>query len=141
MLRGLSKRLRLPALLKYWTDGRLKMYVTWKLLNFRRSHSELFLQGEYIPLRVTGTRANHVIAFARRLDDKWCIVAVPRLNASLTRAGSPPLGEKIWHDTQIELPSDAPLRWENALTAEQSQSPLLVSAMFSTLPLFVSLSL
>ena len=64
-----------------------------------------------------------------------------RLNASLTRAGSPPLGETIWHDTQIELPSNAPPRWESALTGERLRSPLLVSAMFSTLPLSVSLSL
>src|SRR5205823_5608700 len=64
MLNDLKRRASLPHLLKHWMDGRLKMYVTWKLLNFRRSHADLFLHGEYIPLRVSGTRANHVIAFA-----------------------------------------------------------------------------
>ena len=104
MLEELRKRARPHELLKHWPDGRLKMYATWKLLNFRRAYPDLFREGEYIPLRVTGARANHIIAFARRLHEQWCVVAVPRLCASLTRSGSPPLGEKVWHGTQIELP-------------------------------------
>ena len=110
------------------------MYATWKLLNFRRAYPDLFREGEYIPLRVTGARANHIIAFARRLHEQWCVVAVPRLCASLTRSGSPPLGEKVWHGTQIELPPDAPSHWTHALTDEELSSPLLASRAFVTFP-------
>src|SRR5262245_30042509 len=54
------------SLLKNWSDGRLKMYVTSRLLQLRRTHDNLFLEGEYVPLRVNGARSNHVIAFARK---------------------------------------------------------------------------
>ena len=113
------------------------MYVTWKVLNFRRLHSDLFLDGDYIPLHVTAPRQDHIIAFARRLQGQCCVVAVPRLLAKLTRPGSPPLGEKIWQDTEIELPPGMPAHWTNVLTNEELSLPLRVSALFSALPLSV----
>jgi len=113
------------------------MYVTWKLLQLRREHADFFCKGEYIPLQVTGTRANHVIAFARQLHGQWCIVAVPRLYASLTRAGTPPLGKKVWTDTQIELPAGAPRSWKNVLTGDEVSSPLFASDLLAKLPIGV----
>jgi len=127
---------KLPNLLKRYSDGRLKMFVTWKALQFRRTHSDLFTQGEYIPLRVKGAQSNHVIAFGRYLHKSWCIVAVPRLFASLTRAGSAPIGEKIWADTQIELPPGMPARARNVFTNEEV-STQMVSDLFATLPFAV----
>ena len=136
MLEDLRQAGGMGDLLKHWEDGRVKMYVTWKLLQFRREHAELFSQGEYIPLHVTGTYANHVIAFARHLHGQWCVVAVPRLCASITRAGSPPVGKKVWKRTQIELPEKAPQSWKNILTDEDVNSRF-VSDLFATLPLAV----
>src|SRR5262249_19116035 len=75
MLRELKSETSPANLLTSWADGRLKLFVTWKLLNFRREHPNLFLEGEYIPLSVTGPSADHVIAFARRLHEDWCVVA------------------------------------------------------------------
>lgn len=134
MLKGLRQASGPGDLLKHWGDGRIKMYVTWKLLQFRREHADLFSQGEYIPLRVTGARSNHIIAFARHLHDQWCVVAVPRLCASLTRVGSPPLGKRIWRNTQIELPSAAPRLWKNILTDDDVSAKMLVSELFAKLP-------
>jgi (1->4)-alpha-D-glucan 1-alpha-D-glucosylmutase len=114
------------------------MYVTWKLLQFRRANPDLFLHGEYLPLRVTGRRANHVIAFARRLHDQCCIVAVPRLFASLSRAGAAPLGGKVWRDTQIEFTAEPSAEWTNVLTGERLSSPLRASDLFGTLPFAVA---
>ncbi len=139
-LKGLKQDARPKELLKNWPDGRIKMYVTWKLLNFRRRHSRLFLEGDYIPLRVAGPRSDHVIAFARRLQDDWTVVAVPRLIAKLTRAGSAPLGENVWQSTAIELPADAPASWTDVLTGQKYSSRLLCSKMFSTLPVCVATS-
>ena len=133
MLDDLKKHANIRQLLKHWSDGRLKMFATWKLLRFRREHASLFEQGEYIPLRVTGTRSNHVIAFARHLHNEWCIVTVPRLCASLTRAGSPPIGEKVWGDTQIELPQGVPSSGTDIFTNKR----VLMSAaseLFGILP-------
>ena len=41
------------------------MYMIWKTLHFRREHPDLFLQGDYVPLRTAGERAENVVAFAR----------------------------------------------------------------------------
>ena len=41
-------------LLSSWRDGRVKLYVTYKGLTFRRQRRELFLSGAYLPLPVTG---------------------------------------------------------------------------------------
>jgi len=126
-----------PAdLLKQWPDGRLKLYVNWKLLNFRKEHVDLFLHGEYIPLHVSGPQADHVIASARRVHGELCIVAVSRLCGSLTRAGVPPIGEKVWGDTQIELPANFPTKGRDVFTGEDV-STRLVSSLFGTLPFAV----
>jgi (1->4)-alpha-D-glucan 1-alpha-D-glucosylmutase len=128
ILTTLQKKVSPGQLHKSWADGRLKLYVTWKLLNFRRAHSDLFLQGEYIPLQVTGPRADHIIAFARHVHDEWCVVAVPRLLAKLGR------GKNIWEDTSIQLPPDAPSHWTNILTSGEVDSPMTAAALFPTLP-------
>ncbi len=124
-------------LLKSWEDGSLKMFVTWKLLQFRRKSPDLFLEGDYIPLRAAGTHADHVIAFVRRFRSEWCLVAVPRLCASLSRAGSAPLGARIWKRTHIHLPPSAPSSWTNILTGESLESPATCSTLFHELPIAV----
>jgi (1->4)-alpha-D-glucan 1-alpha-D-glucosylmutase len=56
------------GLLERPEDGRVKMYVTARALNFRRGRAELFSRGAYVPLRAAGRRADSVVAFARKLD-------------------------------------------------------------------------
>ena len=136
LLADLQKRANPKSLLKTWADGRLKMYVIWKLLSFRRTHADLFSQGDYIPLRVEGDRSSHIIAFLRRLHDDCCLVVVPRLCASLTRAGSPPIGDAVWGNTRVELPSEVPSQWTNVLTGED-QEPGLIAEMLRTFPVGV----
>jgi (1->4)-alpha-D-glucan 1-alpha-D-glucosylmutase len=121
----------LKELLEHWDDGRLKLYVTRKLLNFRRKHADLFLHGEYIPLHVNGAHANHIIAFARHLHDDWCVVAVPRLLAKLSRE------KDMWRNTSIEMPDTKATAFVNVLTDRDVSSPASVSALFGTLPLAV----
>jgi (1->4)-alpha-D-glucan 1-alpha-D-glucosylmutase len=110
VLEQLKKRSRPSELLKTWADGRIKMYMTWKALSFRREHQNLFLHGEYIPLKTYGSHQEHIIAFARRLEKDWAIVAVPRLLAKL--------GRNAWDDTGIEFPPEAPRDWVNVFTEE-----------------------
>jgi (1->4)-alpha-D-glucan 1-alpha-D-glucosylmutase len=127
MLEKLQHGVELKNLMENWSDGRLKMYVTWKLLNFRRDHPDLFQKGEYIPLHVSGKRANHVVAFARRLHDQWCLAAVPRLYALLGEAG--------WGDTVIDTPPGAPATWQHVLTGDAVPSPLRAAEIFRYFPL------
>ena len=54
--------LRLASLLHNWPDGRIKLFLTTKAMEFRRSHAELFLEGDYVPLYASG---RHVAARLR----------------------------------------------------------------------------
>lgn len=99
-----------------WRDGRIKLFLTDKALDFRRAQAELFVHGEYLPLEVTGSKQDHVIAFGRRIGDRWALAIAPRWTAQLTSGSRPPLGEKVWLDTAVLLPQGAPDSWLIVLT-------------------------
>ncbi|MGN6082942.1 malto-oligosyltrehalose synthase [Trinickia sp.] len=93
--------------LRSWRDGRVKLGVLHRALTLRAVSPALFLQGSYIPLPVTGPRARHAIAFARRHGDAYAIVVATRLASSLISDSSdlPLVDPAAWEDTSIELPS------------------------------------
>jgi (1->4)-alpha-D-glucan 1-alpha-D-glucosylmutase len=105
-------------LLAAWRDGRIKMHVVSRALGFRRTHADLFEAGDYLPLCASGHKAEHVVAFVRRLRDDWTMVAVPRLVAGLCAPERPPLGQRVWKDGVLNLPPGAPGRWVNVFTGE-----------------------
>jgi (1->4)-alpha-D-glucan 1-alpha-D-glucosylmutase len=92
-------------LMRDWTDGRIKMFLTQRVSQFRREHTELFQHGEYLPLTPSGTLAECCVSFARELQDQWIIVIAPRLSSHV---GFPPIGES-WKDTMVDLPETLPL--------------------------------
>jgi (1->4)-alpha-D-glucan 1-alpha-D-glucosylmutase len=94
-----------PDVVRNWADGRIKMLLTQRLLQFRREHVELFQRGEYLPLMPGGTLAESCVSFARQLGDQWIVVIAPRVSS---RVGFPPIGES-WQDTTLEIPETLPL--------------------------------
>ena len=92
-------------LMKSWPDGRIKLFLTQRLLQFRREHAELFARGSYLPLETSGIFADCCIAFAREFERHWIIVIAPRLSS---RVGFPPIGE-LWQDTAVKLPESLSL--------------------------------
>jgi (1->4)-alpha-D-glucan 1-alpha-D-glucosylmutase len=98
-------------LLQNWPDGRIKMFLTQRLLRFRNEHVDLFRRGNYLPIKSSGAFADCCIVFARELDGQWMIVVAPRLSS---RIGFPPIGEK-WKDTAIEVPKNFSLENEREL--------------------------
>jgi len=95
-------------LMRTWPDGRIKMFLTQRMLQFRREQADLFERGGYSPLTASGTFAECCVSFGRELAGKWIVVIAPRLTS---RVGFPPVGER-WKDTSIELPETFAL--ENA---------------------------
>jgi (1->4)-alpha-D-glucan 1-alpha-D-glucosylmutase len=87
-------------LVRTWPDGRIKMFLTQRVLQFRREHIELFQRGEYLPLKPSGTFVESCVSFARQLADRWIVVIASRLSS---RVGFPPIAEN-WTDTTVELP-------------------------------------
>ncbi|HEY2801738.1 MAG TPA: malto-oligosyltrehalose synthase [Chthoniobacterales bacterium] len=89
-------------LLGRWPDGRIKLFLTQRLLVFRNENPELFADGSYTPLNLSGTFADSCIAFARTHEGQSIVVLAPRLTA---RVGFPPIGE-AWRDTAVRLPNE-----------------------------------
>jgi (1->4)-alpha-D-glucan 1-alpha-D-glucosylmutase len=86
-------------------DGRLKLYLIWKTLCLRKQWPDVFQRGEYLPLTVQGTRANHVVAFLRKNDLVSLLVVAPRLVAGLLADSDfPPMGSSVWEDTHVLFP-------------------------------------
>lgn len=83
-----------------WRDGRVKQYVTATLLRLRPHYPALFRYGDWLPLKVTGEREEHLIVYARVKDDEALIVAVPRLVFTVTR------NEKLWVNTSVAIPEE-----------------------------------
>jgi (1->4)-alpha-D-glucan 1-alpha-D-glucosylmutase len=106
-------------LLSRWVDGKIKLYVTYKGLSFRRSHRSLFEEGSYIPIDVFDGTRDHICAFARQKGKAWALVAVPRLITQRLKPERPPLGEETWGSSALVLPEDAPECWLNIFTAEE----------------------
>jgi (1->4)-alpha-D-glucan 1-alpha-D-glucosylmutase len=105
-------------LLANWRDGRAKLYVIYKALNFRRANLELFGRGDYVPVEVRGKHSQHAFAFARRHRGRWCMVVVPRLTARLITRVRAPLGRSSWAATALVLPKGAPSRWQDLFTGK-----------------------
>lgn len=101
-------------------DGRIKLHLTSKALNFRRKNRELFESGRYLPLAVEGSRSEHVCAFERSVNGRSIMVVVPRFCSGLIKDCSGlPLGADVWQDTRIIQPFDTlTSRYRNIFTGE-----------------------
>ncbi|HEY2462337.1 MAG TPA: malto-oligosyltrehalose synthase [Candidatus Acidoferrum sp.] len=145
-------------LTKNWHDGRIKLYLIWVALNFRKTHTDLSTQGNFILLPARGRRAENVAAFLRHHNNEWCIAAVPRWLANASqfpqerrenprqsttqlRDAHQPDQSKFWETTEIRLPDNIPNTWHNVLAGEQitatktkSHRYLPVSTLLSNFP-------
>lgn len=113
---NLSKFIR--EMVQNWRDGRIKLYLIWKALNLRRSHPQVFLDGDFLTLEVTGRRSSNVVAYARRRRGEWILTVVPRWLARSKASPNTVRLPKFWAGSQIALPKNAPQSWANIFTGE-----------------------
>jgi (1->4)-alpha-D-glucan 1-alpha-D-glucosylmutase len=99
-------------------DGKIKLFLTHKLLQARKDNLDVFLKGDYQPLEVSGKFKEHIVAFARSFGDTMAIAIAPRFLTSLVQSGESPLGEQVWADTQLQLPQGSPSTWRDAITEQ-----------------------
>ncbi|OGO24500.1 MAG: malto-oligosyltrehalose synthase [Chloroflexi bacterium RBG_16_50_9] len=127
-------------LMKTSHDGRVKLYVTWRSLTYRRDNITLFDGGSYTPLKAAGAQKNHLCTFTRGKGGQRLIVAIPRLVARLTRNGTiAPEGNEVWSDTHIILPRPKGQKYQNIFTGEtvsvqRGSSALFLADVFRTFP-------
>ena len=119
-------------------DGRAKLWLTARLLQLRKQFAEVFRDGTYLPLRVSGAHAEHVIAYARRCSAGTLVVIAGRLFAKLLGdAGRVPTGDAVWKDTTVTLPELASGAWRDGLNGEAlsvGQGSLRLDHAFSRFP-------
>jgi (1->4)-alpha-D-glucan 1-alpha-D-glucosylmutase len=112
----------IQELLRNWQDGAIKLYTTYKALNFRKAHPELFLRGDYIPIMTRGPKSRQVIAFARRRGNSWAVVVVARFFTKILPAEDISFDQAVWQESFLSLPHDAPKEWVNIFTGETIKS-------------------
>lgn len=96
----------LAELMEHPQDGRLKLFLTWRLLTLRRQFPDLFRHGDYRPLTCRGAREAHLCAFVRQREGLVLVVVAARWIARLCPDETPPIGEAVWQDTLVELPPE-----------------------------------
>ena len=112
-------------LVEDWNDGRIKVYLIWRILNLRRLYPRVFLDGQFLPMKTIGKRESNVIAYARRRGKIWIMAVMPRW---LARSEAPMTSDGLqafWHGSHTVLPGNAPQSWLNVLTGEKVKSSKL----------------
>jgi len=94
------------SLLVQRNGGRVKLFVAARALATRALRRDQYERGGYVPIQTDGSRQDCLFAFSR--GD--AITCVPRLIATLSPDGQPPLGEPVWGDTSIRVADGGPLR-------------------------------
>lgn len=105
-------------LLSTQEDGRVKLFLLFQALQARCAYPSLFQDGDYQPLVVEGRFKHHIIAFARNDGHSTLLTVVPRFLTRLVQPGEYPLGQEIWQDTCLQLPSGKTAQWKNLLTSQ-----------------------
>jgi (1->4)-alpha-D-glucan 1-alpha-D-glucosylmutase len=124
----------LKSMLQTWPDGKIKMYLTWRALQFRQANTKLFTEGEYLPLKLEGNP--NVLAFAWNLGPQWSLVILPLETVKLTQPETFPLGKVFWHNEVLTLPAHAPKTWKNIFTDQtlSGENKLALADIFAWFP-------
>jgi (1->4)-alpha-D-glucan 1-alpha-D-glucosylmutase len=107
-----------------WPSGQVKLAWTRQLLKLRTELVDLFTNGDYAPLEVTGTHRDHFIAYARRHGRNAVVVVAPRCLAPFTDNGRAwPLAASI--DATLNVKGYAVEKFADADASELRLSDLL----------------
>jgi len=123
-----------------WNDrfsGRVKLFITHKLLQLRQSNPDLFAQGDYLPLMVEGIFSEHIMAFARHHGSDWLAVVMPLFPARLCHEqGVADVQQINWQDTRVVMPEREPGQWTSVMTGGEIHEAL-IQELFRVLPVAV----
>ena len=129
-----------PELLATLEDGRAKLMLTTRLLALRQRHETLFRDGDYLPLASSGTKAEHLCAFARQHGSEAVVMVAPRLYVGLLDGEERlPIGD-VWGDTRLELgPLGAETRWRDLISGRMHAAgeTLLLAEALAEFPVAV----
>lgn len=110
------------SLLKNPDEGEIKLFIMWRVLNYRRHNHDLFWSGTYHPVAVQGSKSRNAISFLRLNGDKRILVIASRFFFSLLGNGKfdLPIGD-CWDGTFLRLPKSYQKisKLRNVITGEE----------------------
>ncbi len=118
--------------LLHWTDGRIKLFLTWILLSVRRNLPDLFLNGEYRPLPPEWEKVHGMLGFVRSLPERDLLVVVALSGRNRLQEGSGIAGGED-PEGLIPLPEGGEGPWVHLFSGETLHPS--VSDRGSALPL------
>jgi len=99
----------IPELLRHWPDGRVKLWLTSRLLRRRRRDPARWVDGAYRPWPPAGWVASPVVAFLRGSESEGSLVVAARLLPGLLQT---PRREGLWEPRadlgRLVLPGRSP---------------------------------
>ena len=125
------------------SDGRVKLYLMYKALNWRMENKMLFMTGAYIPLMSGGDHKDHICSFARSSEHGTVLAVVPRFISGLIQnIDQAPPWKTMWDKTWIIIPDEiAADNYRNIFTDEKvyvmkqsEQRVLNLGSIFSGFP-------
>jgi (1->4)-alpha-D-glucan 1-alpha-D-glucosylmutase len=126
-LTAMLAKLDPPAsLLRTWSSGAIKLFVTARALAVRARHADTFRDGTY---RALDTGTVNAVAYLRGDD---VLVAVPRLTTRIAKPPRFPIGD-VWAEHAI---AGIDGRWRNAFTDEIVES-LALRHVFASFPVAI----
>jgi (1->4)-alpha-D-glucan 1-alpha-D-glucosylmutase len=84
-------------------SGKIKLYITYILLQERKKNPLLFSKGTYTPINAEGKLKDNIISFSREYEDKCIVIITGRFFTTLVNHNSP-ADENTWKDTTIDIP-------------------------------------
>jgi malto-oligosyltrehalose synthase/4-alpha-glucanotransferase len=123
---------------RLWAErytGKIKLWLTHKLLQWRREQGEFLSKAEYVPLCVDGTYKDHILAFARKQQHTIYIIAVPLHLAEICKEQKTEVNTIDWKDTGILLPGKLRSEIESVLTGKTFEEKISIAEIFRDLPL------
>lgn len=122
---GELPRTALAGLREGLYDGRLKLLLTWRLLQLRRQRAQLFETGRYLPIEADGPAAEHIVAFGREARGQRSLTIATRLLHTLTGGQLQALADPAtWRDTTLPLPPGFGTgAWRDAITGRRVAAP------------------
>ncbi|MGZ3938633.1 MAG: 4-alpha-glucanotransferase, partial [Flavisolibacter sp.] len=124
----------LKQLWKERYNGKIKLWLTHKLLQWRKEEKEFLSKAEYIPLPVEGSYKNHVLAFARKHQHTIYVIAVPLHLAEICKEQQTEVNKIDWKDTGIILPGRLAGEIIDVLNGRSFEDKINVADIFAELP-------
>jgi (1->4)-alpha-D-glucan 1-alpha-D-glucosylmutase len=137
-----QRRGAIARLVDTWPSGAVKLLVTAAALRLRARLTDLFLEGDYMPMEVESAGNGRAVAFARLTPDHAVVVIAPHLSSGLLSEERPlPLGD-VWRTSRVLLPTPlAHVTFTDAITGAvvkpvttASDSWIFVGQAFDLLP-------